>query len=187
MCTSKNKLDIKQAIDYIAEAWENVEQQTIRNCWDETGIVSNSNPESIQETRVAIQRGLGVLVNEIPNTLPTIFIDNEIRNSLVNYIHDQTSPPTEEILTDEQIIDMVQDHDRETPDTDNEVEPIPKVLPKEALDAIKKVILFYEQLPIDNGFKMDDFKIFRHYVSDLKARYITSLQQKSIEDYFPSN
>ncbi|CAB4430385.1 unnamed protein product [Rhizophagus irregularis] len=74
----KNKLDIKQAIDYIAEAWENVEQQTIHNCWDETGIVSNSNPESIQETRVTIQRGLGVLVNEIPNTLPTIFIDNEI-------------------------------------------------------------------------------------------------------------
>ncbi|CAB4430386.1 unnamed protein product [Rhizophagus irregularis] len=82
---------------------------------------------------------------------------------------------------------MVQDHDRETPDTDNEVEPIPKVLPKEALDAIEKVILFYEQLPIDNGFKMDDFKVFRHYVSDLKVRYITSLQQKSIEDYFPSN
>ncbi|CAB4432122.1 unnamed protein product [Rhizophagus irregularis] len=84
----KNKLDIKQAIDYIAEAWENVEQQTICNCWDETGIVSNSNLESIQETRVAIQQGLGVLVNEISNTLPTIFIDNEIQNSLVNYIYD---------------------------------------------------------------------------------------------------
>ena len=182
-------MDIKQAIDYIAEAWENVEQQTIRNCWDETGIVSNSNPESIQETRIAIQRGLGVLVNEIPNTLPTIFIDNyETRNSLVNYIYDQTSPPTEEILTDEQIINMMQD-DREAPDTDDneEEEPIPKVSPKEALDAIKKVILFYEQQPFDDGFKMDDFKIFRRYVSDLKAHYITSLQQGSIEDYFPSN
>lgn len=173
-------MDIKQAIDYIVEAWESVEQQTIRNCWDKTGIVSNSNSESTQ-------RGLGVLVNEIPDIIPTIFIDNEIRNSLENYIHDQTSPPTEETLTDEQIIDMVQDHDKEAPDTDNEEEPILKVLPKEALDAIKKVILFYEQLPIDDGFKMDDFKVFRRYISDLKARYITSLQQKSIEDYFPFN
>ena len=35
----RNKLNIKEAIDYITEAWENVTQITIRNCWLKTGIL----------------------------------------------------------------------------------------------------------------------------------------------------
>ncbi|CAB4401414.1 unnamed protein product [Rhizophagus irregularis] len=68
--------------------------------------------------------------------------------------------------------------------TDNKEELTPKVLPKEAFDAIKKVILFYEQQPIDNSYKIEDLKHFRYYASDLKFHYINSLQQKSIDNYF---
>jgi hypothetical protein len=180
-------LNIKQAIDFIADAWESVEQKTIRNCWKETGIVSISDSESIQEIQNTT-RGLGILVNEIPNIIPTVFIDNynEVRCDLVNYINDETSPYTEEIMNDTQIINLVQDEEIPAAEdkTDNEEELTPKVLPKEAFDAIRKVTLFYEQQPIDNSCKMEDLKLFRHYTSDLKFRYITSLQQKSIEDYF---
>ncbi|CAB4446224.1 unnamed protein product [Rhizophagus irregularis] len=133
-------------------------------------------------------RGLGVLVNEIPNIIPTIFIDNynRVQYDLMDYINDEISPHTEEILNDTQIINLVQN--KEVPaaedNTDNEEELTPKVLSKEAFDAIKKVILFYEQQPIDNSCKMEDLKLFRYYTSDLKFRYSSSLQQKSIETYF---
>ncbi|CAG8469025.1 367_t:CDS:2 [Diversispora eburnea] len=36
----KNKLNIKDAIDYIAEGWNNVTQNSIQNCWIKTGILS---------------------------------------------------------------------------------------------------------------------------------------------------
>ena len=38
-----NKLNVKEAIDYIAEAWNNVTPMTIHNCWMKTGILSSDN------------------------------------------------------------------------------------------------------------------------------------------------
>jgi len=35
----RNKLNVKQAIDYIAQAWDDVSVTTIRNCWHATGIL----------------------------------------------------------------------------------------------------------------------------------------------------
>ena len=37
----RNKLNIKEAIDFVAEAWNNVTQTTIQNCWKKTGILSS--------------------------------------------------------------------------------------------------------------------------------------------------
>ncbi|CAB5357800.1 unnamed protein product [Rhizophagus irregularis] len=37
-----NKLNIKEAIDYIAEAWEDVTPTTIQNCWKKIGILPAS-------------------------------------------------------------------------------------------------------------------------------------------------
>ncbi|CAG8851716.1 15846_t:CDS:1, partial [Racocetra persica] len=39
MDINKNKLTIKKAIDYIADAWSNVAEETIFNCWKKTGIL----------------------------------------------------------------------------------------------------------------------------------------------------
>ncbi|CAG8760019.1 20174_t:CDS:2, partial [Rhizophagus irregularis] len=38
----RNKLNIKEAINYIAEAWEDVTPTTIQNCWKKTGILPAS-------------------------------------------------------------------------------------------------------------------------------------------------
>ena len=41
---NKEKVNIKNAIDYLADAWENVTDETIFNCWVKTGILpSNEN------------------------------------------------------------------------------------------------------------------------------------------------
>ncbi|CAG8492814.1 1397_t:CDS:2, partial [Diversispora eburnea] len=43
-----NKLNIKEAIDYIAEGWNNVTQKTIRNYWIKTGILPTLNNIEIE-------------------------------------------------------------------------------------------------------------------------------------------
>jgi hypothetical protein len=61
---------------------------------------------------------------------------------------------TEKILDYKQIIEFVQnDKILEEDNTDNKKQLPSKILSKEALDAIKKVILFYKQQPIDNGYQ----------------------------------
>ena len=36
-------MNVKEAIDYIAEAWNNVTPTTIQNCWLKTGILPSYN------------------------------------------------------------------------------------------------------------------------------------------------
>ena len=33
------KINIKETIDYVAEAWEYVTEETVQNCWRKTGIL----------------------------------------------------------------------------------------------------------------------------------------------------
>ncbi|GET58560.1 uncharacterized protein OCT59_024108 [Rhizophagus irregularis] len=63
-----------------------------------------------------------VLVNEIPNIIPIIFIDNynKVQYDLMNYINDEISPHTEEILNDTQIINLVQNE--EVPTTEDNID-----------------------------------------------------------------
>lgn len=44
----RNKLNIKEAIDYIAERWNNVTQKTIKNCQIKTGILSTYDDDEIE-------------------------------------------------------------------------------------------------------------------------------------------
>ena len=44
---NKEKVNIKEAIDYIADAWDNVTDKTIFNCWVKTGILPSSTENDI--------------------------------------------------------------------------------------------------------------------------------------------
>jgi hypothetical protein len=87
-----------------------------------------------------------VLINEILNIIPTIFIDNynKVQYDLMNYINNETSLYIEEILNNMQIINLVQNEKvlAVENNTDNEKKLTPKILLKEAFDVIKKVIFF---------------------------------------------
>jgi hypothetical protein len=39
---NKEKINIKEAIDYLADAWGHVTEETIHNCWKKTGILPTS-------------------------------------------------------------------------------------------------------------------------------------------------
>jgi hypothetical protein len=42
-----HKIDVRRAIDFIADAWSEVSQSTIANCWSHTGILDNSEPDLV--------------------------------------------------------------------------------------------------------------------------------------------
>src|SRR6185295_7855724 len=106
---------MKETIDYIALAWNNVSQITIQNCWNKTGILPSYDDE------------IDDLINELPD-------DNEIREYFQKLDHEI---PTEEYLTEEQIINMIQadkeDQEMEESENDNDDEEIPSISIKKLL------------------------------------------------------
>ncbi|CAG8552898.1 10380_t:CDS:2, partial [Scutellospora calospora] len=66
--------------------------------------------------------------------------------------------------------------------SDTDEEP-PEVLAAEGLNSLKKFVDFFEQQKSDD-FKVEDLKVFRKYVSLMGRKYVESLKQKSISDFF---
>jgi len=44
---NKKKVNIKEAIDYLVDAWDNVTSETISNCWIKTEILPSSTEDDI--------------------------------------------------------------------------------------------------------------------------------------------
>ena len=49
------KINIKKAIKYLANSWYNVTKETIRNCWNKTGILSFSTNKDIDNVTKTYQ------------------------------------------------------------------------------------------------------------------------------------
>lgn len=60
---------MKEAIDYIAEAWNSVTQQTIQNCWIKTGILplyDNEIDDDMNIQELEDENEIEDLLNELP-------------------------------------------------------------------------------------------------------------------------
>ncbi|CAG8636549.1 14565_t:CDS:1 [Dentiscutata erythropus] len=86
----------------------------------------------------------------------TSLVIQELSNNIEEYIQMIDQPvTTENILTDEEIIEIVMDEfcDNETDDNDdNEELPPPPITIMEAIEALKKVIRYQESLDVGKGF-----------------------------------
>jgi hypothetical protein len=52
---NKEKINIKKAINYVAEAWDHVTEEIIWNYWKKTGIIPSLTNEEIDDA-IQIQR-----------------------------------------------------------------------------------------------------------------------------------
>jgi hypothetical protein len=117
-------------------------------------------------------------IEDLLNELPEI---DEIQENF--RIFDQEIP-SEEILTEEQIINMIQadkeDQEIEENENEDEDEEIPPVLVKKALDGLETFISFFEQ----QNFNMDDLNFFRRYLQVVRVKEIDSKKQSTLDLFF---
>ena len=45
----RNKINVKEAMEYVAKAWDLVTAETITNCWRKTGILPTINNDDIND------------------------------------------------------------------------------------------------------------------------------------------
>ena len=157
----RNKIDIKQAIDYIARSWDEVSSNTIYNCWYKTGILQNdirNIQDEVEEVKVEEEMTINNMVHEV-----SLHSDN-MRRHLVQYVEAIDEPlPTEGNLSEVDIINMVKDDTRiesgemSSDSDDNEQLPKP-ISATEALFHLTELIRFQEQLS-ETLFRPDELKI----------------------------
>ena len=112
---NKEKINIKEAIDYLADSWQNVTEETIFNCWKKTGILpslTNEDVTNATQRQQEIFSGETDRINEIVRELDTSSDPRTtlLADALNNYFYElEEEIPTEKFLDDDDIIKLVQE------------------------------------------------------------------------------
>ncbi|CAG8518571.1 2852_t:CDS:2, partial [Cetraspora pellucida] len=128
----------------------------------ETGEDINNATDLQNEASLLDNDELDELLNELPvedNYATTL------NSAIVDYFNDiDQSIATEEALTDQQIVTLIQNEERDDieSDSDDSDEEPSEVSIQEAYSALKTWVTFFEQQQSSN-FDMDDIKIFKKY------------------------
>lgn len=187
---NKEKINIKEAIDYLADAWKNVTEETIINCWIKTGILPTSSNEDIIDAMQSRQEIMDEEIENIDQIIGELDTGTDPRAALLaDAINDffldlEENVPTEEILSDDDIIKLIQEeaHSDEDSDNDSDEEPI-LVSSNDALKSLKIWMTFFEQQPLDE-FNVEDMHVFKKYFNIVQRLELQSRKQTSITNFF---
>jgi hypothetical protein len=94
-----------------------------------------------------------------------------------------SSIPTEDYLSDEQIVNLVQLEEIECENEDTSDEEMPLVTAKLAADSLETFIKFFEQQNDDSKFNTKDLNIFCKYYHMTKVIAIDSKKQHTLDNF----
>ncbi|CAJ0926336.1 5803_t:CDS:2 [Entrophospora sp. SA101] len=166
---------VYNALINAAEAWSNVSQQTIHNCWLKTGILPErtiTEPFSINDEDE--EKDLEMLLEKLPNS-------NNL--SANEYIHVEDENVWTD-LTDEDIIEMVNQEEQsseEEVESMEEIEIISNKVAKESVDTVLKYL--YQQGP-EFGEVGEEVKILRGLNRRIGLVIQKNLKQTDLNHYF---
>ncbi|CAB5388009.1 unnamed protein product [Rhizophagus irregularis] len=178
------KLNLLEAINYLSDAWLDVLQNTISNCWAKAGILPSVNHVQREVASDQINMELDVEFEEIEELLEilpdigTPFLDN-----IDHYIKELEELPVKEFLDDKQIIEYVTKDSSEEVISDSEPE-LEIISIKEAAQGLKTFITFFTQQSDHSGFCSEDLKIFNKYSKLMNVKLFESKKQTSIDSFF---
>jgi hypothetical protein len=165
---------MKEAIDYVASAWNNVSQTTIQNCWVKTGILPSYDEVDVDDDIIQDFEDddeIEDLLNELPE-------NDEIRDYFQVLDH---QIPTEEHLNEEQIINMIRADNEEMEGYENDdEEEIVSIPIQKAVNGLETFINFFEQQN-DVAFDFNDLRIFRKYVRVVRVKEINLRKQGTLD------
>jgi len=122
---NKEKINIKEAIDYVSDAWNHVTEETVLNCWKKTGILPSSTNEDMDNASQIQQEIIDdettdldhmiVELNDVndPNAILLADALNDFFNDLEEII------TTEAILNDDDIINLIRKENEDENENDS--------------------------------------------------------------------
>ncbi|CAB5101134.1 unnamed protein product [Rhizophagus irregularis] len=178
------KLNLLEAINYLSDAWLDVSQNTISNCWAKAGILPSVNHVQREVASDQIDMELDVEFEEIEELLEILSdIGTPFLDDIDHYIKELEELPVEEFLDDKQIIEYVTKDSSEEVISDSEPE-LEIISIKEVAQGLKTFITFFTQQSDHSGFCSEDLKIFNKYSKLMNVKLFESKKQTSIDFFF---
>lgn len=168
----------------MSDAWLDVSQNTISNCWAKAGIFPSVNHVQREVASDQIDMELDVKFEEIEELLEILpDIGTPFLDDIDHYIKELEELPVEEFLDDKQIIEYVTKDSSEEVISDSEPE-LEIISIKEAAQGLKTFITFFTQQSDHSGFCSEDLKIFNKYSKLMNVKLFESKKQTSIDSFF---
>ena len=143
-------INLREALCFIKDAWNDVKSQTINKCWEHTSIIARR--DLLNDDPTEIGQAEEEVIREISEGLQNLtVIPNEHRMSVNEWLDIDRNEETGETLSDEAIIEIVQPpaiRENESGESDEEVENPPRtVTTRKATAALETLITYIEQHP----------------------------------------
>ena len=102
------KLNIKEAIEIVADAWDNVKQETIKNCWLSTGILP-AEMTLVNADNMETDEADNDIIVELISALDSLSIAEPSIDSLTanEYIEIDNNLVSAELPTDEELVEEI--------------------------------------------------------------------------------
>ena len=129
----KADVDLKEAIRFIAMAWNSVKPETIANCWKHTGIITTDVDEDPTDS-----------VDDLATLLDAPILSHTRPMTAEEYLSVEQELEAGETLTDDDILSLVLNEDSTDGDEDDFMEERPLPTLSEAKEASKLLQKFFE-------------------------------------------
>lgn len=176
------KINIKEAIDMLSDAWDSVKQETIVNCWKHTNILPLTNipPQITMDD--------DTVITELESSLKTLSTSTSITMKVEEYIKIDDNLTTSELLTDDDILEGILLAEGITnpsqtsieEDTSNEEEE-PKISHQDGKKSIEIAKKFLEQ---SDFATREDIKYINNIIKRLNVSTDRKKRQSSITEFY---
>ena len=177
------RLNIKEAIDFTVEAWENVTSQTIINCWRKTRIVPADewdwpNSDMYDEENARLEADIEELISSIPIDRTQVMTAND-------YINFDDLFQTEEVVVDEEAIieEICQVSGSEDNDEDSDIE-VEKISHSVALKQCKLLLQYVEQQDPVEFVQEPDLPRLRSLLRRIQGEVTKTKRQTQLTNFF---
>ena len=188
--TEPVEINIKKCIKYVARAWDNVTQSTIKNCWLKADILPKDN-ESDNKSEIDIDFCAETQVllthmnelEEIQDLIDKLYLENPLTAD--EFIQCDGSELTTEMISNEEILKVVlpNNHEKEVEVEEPDSDPLPSITHSEAIEHYDKVILYLEQQEDKFYMKREELRFIKKLKKEALKQCFISARQTNLDNF----
>ena len=181
-----NEINVKKCIKYVARAWDNVTNTTIKNCWLKADIMPEygepSDVESVDREDHENNANI-LLVLECLRKLEEIQVlinKLDFEDPFTAVLYDDFEI-TMEMISDEEILKAIQPNNQEKEEI--EEEPLPVITLNEVIECYDKVILYLQRQEKNYGSDDEDIKVIKKLKKKALRERFGSTKQINLNNF----
>lgn len=173
-------ITVKDAITYTYEAWRTMAPQTIKNCWNHTRILPST--DAVDEAERLVSAEINKVITDIDADTEKLGIPDPM--SARDLLTMDETQPTEELMTDQEIVNFVAPTQSDACSDDEEEEAAPPpTSTRECQQALETLVKYcgensnYGEKHIASALAM---------LKDIRENRMHNKKQTSLSSYFAS-